>query len=964
MTRDGNLLFALIALQMDLVTREHLVACVPEAIEKPGADVGRMLVDRGALREAERGAVQAVLEARVRRHGGDEAASLSAVAAEPGRKSIEGTQVGELVAQTLAAAGRTPARPTPLPDSSTSDSSRYRLGAEIGRGGIGRVVLAEDRRLGREVAVKIVVENLSAALTERFVREAKVTARLEHPQIVPVHDLGTIETGGEKRPYLAMKRVKGRDLRAILEDLAAGQQAARETWSRARLLGVFQQACLGIAFAHSRGVLHRDLKPSNVMVGDFGEVYVVDWGLARVSGEAEVAGGVEATEAGLTVDGALIGTPAYMAPEQASGQNSDVDERTDVYALGAILYEILTLRPPVEGKTVEEVLTRAREGRITPPRALLLPATRTFQAADPVPPDLEDVCLRALSRLRDARHPSVLALHADVQRFLDGIAERERLQARAVNRAQEGQALHRRWRELGAEVRDAQVRMERLITETPPWESIERKRPSWDAEDLHRRLREERVRTWAQAGAAFEEALRDDPQCDAAADGLCELAYDRLAEAEAERDFEEALLQRQTLERHDRKGVHRARLEAPGLVTIRAYTRECGCLRPAPGAWTAVPGTKAEIPWREGRPAFGESPLATERPSPVMRLQPAGARFGHGDACPRKEVTGAEVWAARYEEEDRRLVLRESRRIGVTPLAGAPLGAGSWRLEIRHPVYAPAAVPVVVARDGKWEQDVALYRPEEIPEGFVCVPAGPFTTAGKRAGGNRPEARSVAEDFFLARYPVTAGEYLEFLNELARDGRLDEARARRPRERDHSLVVEAGGRFELQPPDAADAYHTRADLPVGGVTWHDAVAYAAWRSRRSGRLFRLPTEFELEKAARGVDGRIYPWGDAFDGTFSNTNVAHRDRPRLMPVGSYPVDCSPYGAMDLAGNILSWSWSGAEGALRHEFCLRGGWWIGSWYSAQVARTWAADPGITIRQHGLRLCLPARSEAPPV
>ncbi|MCC6738292.1 MAG: SUMF1/EgtB/PvdO family nonheme iron enzyme [Planctomycetia bacterium] len=963
MTRDANLLFALLALQMELVTRDQLVACVPEAIGRPGADLGRMLVERGVLREAERGAVQAVLEARVRRHGGDAAASLAAAADDPARRTLDGTVVGELVARTLAAAGRAPDRPTPLPD--PAGSERYRMGQELGRGGIGRVVLAEDSRLGREVAVKIVVDNLSPALVERFVREAMVTARLEHPQIVPVHDFGTIEREGGKRPYLAMKRVKGRDLRAVVDDLAAGQAEAAAAWPRTRLLEAFQKACLGVAFAHSRGVLHRDLKPSNIMVGDFGEVYVVDWGLARVRGESDVAAGLRADgpDPGLTVDGALIGTPAYMAPEQAAGRNDEVDERADVYALGAILYEILTLRPPVEGRTVEEVLTRAREGQITPPNALALHTSRSFHAADPVPPDLEATCLRALSLRREDRHPSVLDLHADIRRFLDGAAEHERLVARAARRARAGQDLQARWRELAGEVRNAQARLEKQVAETRPWEPVERKRLVWGAEDAHRKLREERVRTWSQATAAFEEALRDDPGCGAAADGLCEMALERLAEAEADRDFEEVVLQRQTLERHDATGVFRARLEEPGRLTIRTFARPCACIRPAPGSWTAVPGHKGEIPWRKGCPAFGVAPLPGDRPSPAMRLEPEGAQFGHRDGCPTTEVPGAEVWAARYEEEDRRLVLRESKRIGVTPLSGVPIGAGSWRLEIRHPVYATVFVPVLVTRCGEWEQHVALYRPEEIPEGFVQVAGGPFTTGGRRGGAMQPETPSFARDYFLMRYPVTIGEYLEYLNDLVGQGRLEEARARRPRERDLSLVSESGGTFGLQSPDAPDPYHVRADLPVGGVAWTDAVAYAAWRTRKTGRLVRLPTDFELEKAARGVDGRIYPWGDAFDGTFSNTIAAHRERPRLMPVGSFPADCSPYGAMDLAGNILSWSWSAAEGAQREEFCLRGGWWTGSWYSAQVPRTWAAHPSATLRQHGFRLALPAMSELPP-
>jgi serine/threonine-protein kinase len=967
-TRDANLLFALIALQMDLVTREDLVACTGEAIGTPGADMGRLLVSRGAMSDGERGAVQAVMEARLRRHGGDAAASLAAAAADAvGRASVVGTVVGEEVARTLAAAATLPARPSPLPSPSPTDQNRYGLGAELGRGGIGRVVTARDRRLQRDVAIKIPFENLSPALLRRFFREAMVTAQLEHPQIVPVHDFGSLGQGdGGPVLFLAMKRVKGRDLAAILKELASGAEATREAWPRTRLLGAFQSACLGIAFAHSRGVLHRDLKPSNVMVGDFGEVYVVDWGLARVKGESEAAEGdvlAPGADAGLTMDGALIGTPAYMSPEQAAGRHESVDERADIYALGAILYEILTLRPPVEGRTVEEVLTRAREGKITPPRELRAPAARDFEASEPVPPDLEAVCLKALSLRAEVRHATVLELHADVQRFLDGVAERERKRSDALRRSAEGRAHLARWRELGEEVRTAAAGLEKLMEATRPWEPVERKRPVWEADEALRRLREERVLEFSSAGAAFEQALRDDAGCADAVDGACELAFEKLTEAEAERDAEEALLQRQALERRDGRGVFLARLKAPGKVTIRSYARTCRCLMPAPLAWEARPGHRPEVPWRDGRPAFGATPGDGERPSPVMRLHPEGQRFGHVDRCARTEVAGAEVWAAKYEEEDHRLVLRESRRIGLTPVIGAPLPAGSWRLEIRHPLYATAIVPVVLPREEAWEQDVALVRPEEVPGGFVYVPGGRFVSGGRRGGGPRPESMVTVEDFFLAKLPVTAGEYLEFLNAIAEECGIEQARKRSPREGDTEFVREREGRFELLPEGAPGAYLLRPDFPVGGVSWHDAVAYAAWRSRRDGRLFRLPTDLELEKAARGVDGRIYPWGDAFDGTFSNTNASHRDRPKLMPAGSYPVDCSPYGALDLAGNMLSWCWTAAEGALRHEFCLRGGWWIGSWYASQVARVWAANPDSSIRQHGLRLCMPVLSEAPP-
>jgi serine/threonine-protein kinase len=288
---------------------------------------------------------------------------------------------------------------------------RYALTRLHAKGGIGQVWLARDDSLGREVALKELQPQVAGDpdVWARFLAEAKITGQLEHPGIVPVYELARRE--GDRAPFYTMRFVRGRTLSEATRAYHATRREGRaERLDLLALLNAFVGVCNAVAFAHSRGVIHRDLKGQNVVLGDFGEVIVLDWGLAKLVDRPEAGAGspVAVDGRGATVAGDVMGTPAYMAPEQAEGRVDLIDQRTDVYGLGATLYEVLTGRPPFSGPGPNEILRRVREDEPERPRAVC-PDT---------PAALEAVCLKAMAKRPSQRYPSAAELAQEVRRWL------------------------------------------------------------------------------------------------------------------------------------------------------------------------------------------------------------------------------------------------------------------------------------------------------------------------------------------------------------------------------------------------------------------------------------------------------------------------------------------------------------------------------------------------------------------
>jgi serine/threonine-protein kinase len=416
-----NLLLGLLALQNNFVSRERLLAAFAVWVADKASPLGRVLCDQGALDPSRLALLEALVREHLKIHGDDPGQSLAALsslgsvrddldrAADPAVRSCLS------VVATLAPAGDSASGSTTAEFSGLRRAGdRFRVLRFHRQGGLGQVYVARDQELGRDVALKEIRPDMDAgAMRSRFVLEAEINGGLEHPGIVPVYSLGSYDDG---RPFYAMRFVEGDSLDEAIKAYHAARRFDPAGVEFRKLLGRFVDVCEAIAYAHSKGVLHRDLKPHNVMLGRYGETLLIDWGLAKATGRREPSGPTAAVEATLVPPSGssheptvgVLGSPNYMSPEQAAGRVDALGPATDVYGLGAVLYSLLTGKPPVSGPSRDEVLDRVRRGQVVPPR----------QVNRRVPAALEAVCLKALRTQPADRYSTARALADDVERWL------------------------------------------------------------------------------------------------------------------------------------------------------------------------------------------------------------------------------------------------------------------------------------------------------------------------------------------------------------------------------------------------------------------------------------------------------------------------------------------------------------------------------------------------------------------
>jgi serine/threonine-protein kinase len=718
-----------------------------------------------------------------------------------------------------------------------SDIGRYEEPKPIAEGGMGVVVGYTDNRLGRRVALKTLQQQYAerSDLVAMLAREARITGSLEHPNIIPVYDAGRTAEG---LPFYVMKLVDAPTLDDALKRTENLDDAMSEHNLR-RLLRVYVQVCQAVDFAHSRGVIHCDLKPANVLLGDFGQVLVVDWGLAYVAEERTVCRG---------------GTLGYLSPEQM-GPGAQIDARTDVYALGSILYEVLSLRCPFEDDAY-----RTPEG-IHHPGVLPVPPSRVA-ARSPIPEELEEICLRAMAVKPDDRYPTAGELAIAVEAFLEGTKERERRQQRADDLVNNARELAANYFELVGSRPDRVAAVEALRSAVAPWEPPERKRELWDAEDSLAVTDTLAVRTLQAAVSTYEQALDEVRDHAEARAGLVRLYASELKRAEQRRD-------------------ERDRTYFEGLVSQ----------------------------YDDG----------------------SFARAASGSGSLSVECAGgpASVELARMEEQSRRLSSMGSKDLGRTPLRDIPLALGSYLVTVTAPGVTPVRFPIVVKGGDRLRLMVDLPALASQPRDELLVPGGPAILGGDEGTPGGGQMREVhVGSFYMEERSVSFREYLTFLTQVIKKlGDAGMALAPRHGQRGPFWTWNGETFVAAEMSQWGDDSERLLDVPVFGVDLRCAEAYAKWKSRETGKKYRLPTEEEWEKAARGTDGRLYPWGNHFDASFCCMRESSPGAPRPRARALYDADMSPFGIRDMAGGVADWV-TIAPGTVRkgvREIVSRGGAW---------------------------------------
>ncbi len=797
---------------------------------------------------------------------------------------------------------------------------RYQDLGLIGGGSFGEVRRVHDTQLDRVVAMKLLHPRHAAMphVRRRFFVETSITAQLQHPGIVALYDSGEQADG---RLWYTMKEVRGRTLGDVIDELHAckgpdGFGPTPSGWTFRRVVDAFARIAQALAYAHSRCIVHRDLKPANLMTGEFGEVLVMDWGLARriEPGAAEDDVGAAHAHAAyapeMTRQGDILGTPAFMSPEQARGDTALHGPASDIYALGAVLHDILTGRPPGSG-SLQEVLAALLSGR-------QVRVSDSVEGGPPLPAELVEVCERAMRPAIEERYESAEALAADVVAWLDGVRRREQ----ALGALDRARAIEPEIASLRREAAAREAEARSLASGVKPFDPIDKKRPAWALEDEAARLGRGAALAEARWSEAVHGALCLDPDLPEAHALLADHHRARLAEAEQAHRDEDAARAEELLRIHDR-GRHAAFLRGDGALT-----------------------------------------LVTDPP-------------------------GAEVHVERFVLQDRRLVPVPEGVLGVTPLRAVRLSRGSYLLRIRAQGRAEVRYPVLIERDGHWDgrppgesEAYTIHLPAEGELGMedVYIPAGHSWVGGDATvPDGLPRRRIWVDAFVVRRFPVTTEEYIQFLNDLVMTGRETDAVAACPRAQlslaadgeEPAFRRDASGLFVL-PPDM-EGLRWRLDWPVVLVDWYSAVAFARWLAVRTGRPWRLLDELEREKATRGVDGRLLPWGDHADPTFACVADTRSGEPSRESVHGHPIDESPHGVRGLAGNtrdwcINPWRHDGPivdAGRLRVEppapedpdfRVVKGGAWSSAVLNGHAAARFGARPNIRRPVVGLRVARP--------
>jgi serine/threonine-protein kinase len=897
------------------------------------------------------------------------------------------------------------------PETECRKWGKYEILREIGRGGMGRVVLWKDNNIQRIVATKLQLPNTgkNQETTQRFFEEGQITGQLEHPNIVPIHEMGS---DGEGNLYFTMKYVKGKSLQKLIDEIKQNR-ALRQEWSPSKMLQVFQSVCYAIEYAHAKNVIHRDLKPDNIMLGNFGEVMVMDWGLAKVVGQGREILSDDAIktlrlEGGFkTIAGKIAGTPLYMSPEQANGDLEHVDQRSDIYSLGVMLYEMLCGQHTLNAAAGALVVLRDLvQGNSKP-----LPAHGLF---GPIPRELQAIVQKAMQYKREDRYATVREMAEEIQRFLDG---------REV-RACVYSLFDKTWRQVRRYRREIAIAAATLFVLLPCF-LLWGYRQNSDLAQQHivEGLKLVECKSVSDAfikiGAAEQEL---DPY----------LAKHKKEEAKKyfehvkTRVFDAVEYYQQAYNIRAKDEYRKTQADAwLKLFEAAMVTEDMAWLKTARQKIKAVVDDKTYRAEYANKIEYYREVSITTEPMQVKfylyKYEEMRSQWQRLVALPYDSVhdtikgersviddPDAKIAMPWDVQEQDTAFFAETAPTAATLQITLP--TGSYLFICKKAGHLPVRVPVTVKhrllqtrQASALSFHISLPRQGQIPDDFVYLPKTSFLAGGDAVGALNTHP-SEAGPVYMQKREVTFGQYKTFLDELFanlgeadgtavlhkilalkrrsqnglklqeatnlvktlmplqlfRDSKIKDIKAEQytpdkqfplpllgserlsfealmPRTFEGPLMRYAKHQKTVQISPKLREYMPQWEkYPVYGITKLGADLYAAWRAQKENRRYRLPSEQEWELAARGSDGRIYPWGNVYWLKAAQLNAGyglHEDKDKDEEKGEQPkevshatADVSVWGIHDLPGSLGEWTSSVFNpGDAKKTYTIKGNIW---------------------------------------
>ena len=753
----------------------------------------------------------------------------------------------------------------------------------IGMGGMGTVFSAKDSLFYRNVALKIMRGELrnQEKNVSSFIREARITAQIDHPNIVPVYNLGVFHEMG---PYFSMKKVDGITLAEVLKHLEKNDAEYEKNYSLRHRLEIFINICNGVAFAHSKGVFHCDLKPGNIMLGNYGEVFIMDWGMAIYRSEKDLSsenrkinlGEKSKNEKNMT-NPTVNGTPAFMAPEQIFGQFDSIDEQTDVYALGVILYAMLTCTqsPFPAGLSAEEIFDKALTGDFLPPRK----RAKKRQISN----ELEVICLKAMSPYKHERYANVMALMQDIRNVLD-------MHPVEVYNSPVSNFIKycRRHPMIPTALLGALIT---LIAFYSYFSLLN----MFNARTLYQVLQ----LTVNESIPVFSRIRSDLRKNDANMifNQGYELDFDENRDWEIKNITAKLDLScNQTLDALEK--INELTINSKYLPKITEALDFCI-------NYSLLTNNSTNI---QKILRFDSGLVYTAykniiRKSPKLRRQLQLLSLNSGDLVFKTSNAELEVFISKQIDQDA-AVQTEDAENKKSEHSELIFKQGSFKMSLRKGEYSllvsdkkgrNITIPILINAGETSEIDFEF--PSRIPNDCVYVHKGYYySNISHHSAHGR---HSYTDSYFLLDREVTIGEYLEFFKTV-KDEKLRQLY-------NPDLLFRIDGKFYLHKlflDDYKILPPYKANMPVVGISVEGANAFCEYMSRKIGMKCRLPYFMELEKAARGTGRRLYVWGSRFNQDYALLagNPELKNYPHGAPPKSFSHDYSLYGAYDLTGNV--------------------------------------------------------------